>query len=118
MRASCVTASKLTARDTSGAAAARAQATKLYGAEPDAKSLGIPAGIVGDPNDFGEVVAFLCGQSAKFITGVQLQIDGGASLGSPLFPSVDHDKSVPFDGFHRAVTPQVLRSLESGKDDA
>lgn len=52
--------------------------TMLYGGTPDAVSLGIPAGVVGDPNDFGRVVAFLCSESAKFITGAQLQVDGGA----------------------------------------
>lgn len=40
---------------------------------------------------------------------VTLQIDGAASLGSPLFPSFDHERSVPFNGFHRAQTPEVLK---------
>jgi 3-oxoacyl-[acyl-carrier protein] reductase len=35
----------------------------------------------GDPADFGRVVAFLCSEPAKFITGVALQVDGGATLG-------------------------------------
>jgi 3-oxoacyl-[acyl-carrier protein] reductase len=52
--------------------------TQLFGDSPDAVALGIPAGVLGDPNDFGQVVAFLCGEQAKFITGAQLQIDGGA----------------------------------------
>jgi len=52
--------------------------TRLYGGAPDAASLGIPAGVVGDPDDFGHVVTFLCGEQAKFITGAQLQVDGGA----------------------------------------
>ncbi|MDA3042111.1 MAG: SDR family oxidoreductase [Ilumatobacteraceae bacterium] len=54
---------------------------QLYGATPDAKALDIPAGFVGDPKDFGSVVAFLCSESAKFITGVNLQVDGGAYTG-------------------------------------
>jgi len=54
-------------------------------------------------------IVFLLSPAAAFITGVTLQIDGGASLGSAVFPSVDHDRSVPFEGFHRAVTPEVLR---------
>ncbi|HEY4332090.1 MAG TPA: SDR family oxidoreductase [Ilumatobacteraceae bacterium] len=52
--------------------------TALYGGTPDAGALGIPAGTVGDPDDFGHVVAFLCGEHAKFVTGVQLHVDGGA----------------------------------------
>ena len=36
---------------------------------------------MGDPDDFGAVVAFLCGEQAKFTTGVQLHVDGGNYLG-------------------------------------
>ena len=38
-----------------------------------------------------------------------LQIDGAASLGSEIFPLGSESKSLPFDGFHRAVTPEVLK---------
>jgi citronellol/citronellal dehydrogenase len=54
-------------------------------------------------------IVFLLSPAAAFITGVTLQIDGGASLGSAVFPSIDHDRSVPFNGFHRAVTPEALK---------
>lgn len=33
---------------------------------------------MGEPDDFGAVVAFLCSDHARFITGAQLHIDGGA----------------------------------------
>lgn len=57
---------------------ATARITALYGSDtPDARKLGIPAGFVGDPGDFGQVVAFLCSQQARFITGVALTVDGG-----------------------------------------
>ena len=36
---------------------------------------------MGDPADFGRVVAFLCSQPANFITGVALQVDGGTTIG-------------------------------------
>jgi len=41
----------------------------------------IPAGRLGDPDDFGAVVAFLCSEQAGFVTGVGLHIDGGAHAG-------------------------------------
>jgi 3-oxoacyl-[acyl-carrier protein] reductase len=36
---------------------------------------------MGDPEHFGRVVAFLCSQPANYVTGVALQVDGGATLG-------------------------------------
>jgi 3-oxoacyl-[acyl-carrier protein] reductase len=36
---------------------------------------------MGDATDFGAVAAFLCSEQAKFTTGVQLHVDGGAYLG-------------------------------------
>ncbi len=41
-----------------------------------------PAGRIGDPNEFGEACAFLCGANAGFITGQNLLIDGGAFRGT------------------------------------
>jgi 3-oxoacyl-[acyl-carrier protein] reductase len=49
----------------------------------DAAALGaaIPAGRIGEPADFGAVVAFLCSQAAGFVTGTALPVDGGADGG-------------------------------------
>jgi citronellol/citronellal dehydrogenase len=55
-------------------------------------------------------IVFLLSPGAAFVTGVTLQIDGAASLGSGIFPLGPESKSVPFGGFHRAVTPDVLKS--------
>jgi 3-oxoacyl-[acyl-carrier protein] reductase len=37
----------------------------------------IPAGRLGDPAEFGAVVAFLCSQSASYVTGSTICVDGG-----------------------------------------
>ena len=37
----------------------------------------IPAGRMGNPEDFGAAVAFLCSPSAGYITGINLPVDGG-----------------------------------------
>jgi 3-oxoacyl-[acyl-carrier protein] reductase len=55
--------------------------TVLYGSDPDATALGVPAGVLGDPADFGAVVGFLCSDQARYVTGVQLQVDGGSYAG-------------------------------------
>jgi 3-oxoacyl-[acyl-carrier protein] reductase len=41
----------------------------------------VPAGIVGTADDFGKVVAFLCSEPARFITGTGVLVDGGAFPG-------------------------------------
>lgn len=45
----------------------------------DSLTADVPTGAVGDPADFGSVVAFLASEQARFITGVGLPVDGGAS---------------------------------------
>ncbi len=37
-------------------------------------------GVMGDPADFGKVVAFLCSQHARFVNGIALVVDGGETL--------------------------------------
>jgi citronellol/citronellal dehydrogenase len=59
--------------------------------------------------EISSAIVFLLSPGASFITGVTLQIDGGAPLGNAIFPSIDHDRSVPYHGFHRAVVPEVLK---------
>ena len=49
----------------------------LHGGDPSQLAASIPAGAVGRPDDFGAVVAFLCSDQAKFITGAALPVDGG-----------------------------------------
>jgi NAD(P)-dependent dehydrogenase (short-subunit alcohol dehydrogenase family) len=40
-----------------------------------------PMGHMGQPEDIAEAVYFLSGESAKYITGVVLPVDGGNSIG-------------------------------------
>jgi len=55
---------------------ATARMADLYPSMAEA-ARGVPRGVVGDPDDFGQVVAFLCSEQARHVTGVALQIDGG-----------------------------------------
>jgi 3-oxoacyl-[acyl-carrier protein] reductase len=46
------------------------------------KQLGLgPDTPAGDPLDFGRVVAFLCSEPARFVSGIALGVDGGATRG-------------------------------------
>ncbi len=59
-----------------------ARIRQLYGGgEIDANEAGIPAGVIGRPEDFGRVAAFLCSEAASFVTGTAIPIDGGAYTG-------------------------------------
>lgn len=53
----------------------------LHGDQRDTLLADIPAGVLGDPADFGAVAAFLCSDQARFVTGTSLLVDGGASRG-------------------------------------
>ena len=69
----------------------------------------VPLRRLGAEAEVSGAIVFLLSPAASFITGVTLQIDGAASLGSAVFPLGADARSLPFDGFHRAVTPEVLR---------
>lgn len=48
----------------------------------DKRSQVIPAGRFGDPNEFGELCAYVCSVQAAFITGQNFLIDGGTYPGT------------------------------------
>ena len=53
----------------------------VYGDDLSQVAAGVPAGFVGDPDDFGRIAAFLCSDSARFVTGAAIPVDGGAAHG-------------------------------------
>jgi len=69
----------------------------------------VPLRRMGEEAEVSAAMVFLLSPAAAFITGVTLQIDGAASLGSEIFPLGATSASRPFDGFHRAVTPEALK---------
>jgi 3-oxoacyl-[acyl-carrier protein] reductase len=54
---------------------------QLYGGDLSTAAATVPVRRIGDPDDFGAAVAFLCSEQARFITGTALSIDGGAYAG-------------------------------------
>jgi 3-oxoacyl-[acyl-carrier protein] reductase len=53
----------------------------LYGDGLASVAEGIPAGALGEPDDFGRVAAFLCSEPARFVTGTAVLVDGGQYAG-------------------------------------
>ncbi len=63
--------------------AAQAQrANRSIDAQRDVRAGMIPARRLGDPAEFGALCAFVCGMGARYITGQNLLIDGGAYPGT------------------------------------
>ena len=47
----------------------------------NADTAGIPAGVIGRPEDFGAIAATMCSEHARYLTGSAIQVDGGAYAG-------------------------------------
>lgn len=57
-----------------------ARRTGIYD-DLDAVAAGVPAKQLDDADDFGRIAAFLSSESASFITGGSIPVDGGAARG-------------------------------------
>ena len=75
----------------------------------------VPMGRFGTEAETAAGIVFLLSPAASFITGSTLRIDGArpqARMGWPMrVPDAtiqERDAVKPFNGFHRAITPQVL----------
>jgi 3-oxoacyl-[acyl-carrier protein] reductase len=47
------------------------------------RAKGIPLARVGDPEDIADVIAFLCSDDARYVSGQVIYIDGGVTAGRP-----------------------------------
>lgn len=56
---------------------ATARVESVYGDHLDEALAEVPTGVIGRPEDFGSVVAFLCSEPARYITGAARAVDGG-----------------------------------------
>jgi 3-oxoacyl-[acyl-carrier protein] reductase len=54
---------------------------KALGRDLESVARTVPAHRMGQPADFGNVVAFLCSEHARFVTGTAMPVDGGQYLG-------------------------------------
>jgi 3-oxoacyl-[acyl-carrier protein] reductase len=54
---------------------------EIYGDSLAGAAEGVPAGVVGRPEDFGSIAAFLCSEQAGYITGAAIPVDGGFYAG-------------------------------------
>lgn len=72
----------------------------------------LPAKRMGTESEVSAAISFLLSEGAAFITGTTLRVDGAAPLHSHIFPTLPHENMKPFDGFHRASLPKILKGEE------
>jgi citronellol/citronellal dehydrogenase len=70
----------------------------------------IPMQRFGTESEVSAAIVFLMSPAAAFITGSCFRVDGGAPNARSTGKLQAHDRSVPFNGFHRSITPQALSS--------
>jgi citronellol/citronellal dehydrogenase len=71
----------------------------------------VPLKRLGTEAEVAGAICFLLSPASAFITGTTLRVDGAAPNMPHHWPMPDHDKSLPFDGFHRSSLPEDLRRL-------
>jgi len=70
---------------------------------------------LGQEAEVSAAIVFLLSPAAAYITGSCIKIDGGSSLAPGLFGLADHDRSAPYQGFHRATPPKASLPEDDGR---
>lgn len=63
---------------------------------------------LGTEAEVSAAIVFLLSPAAAFISGETLRVDGAAPNAKRTLALAPHDRSKPWNGFHRAVPPKVL----------
>jgi citronellol/citronellal dehydrogenase len=84
-----------------------------YTSEAKAKILEYPPTVplqrYGTEAELSAAIVFLLSPAAAYITGSCIRVDGGTPNARGTWKLVPHGNSKPFEGFHRAVVPDLLR---------
>ncbi len=74
----------------------------------------VPLGRMGNEAEVSSAISYLLSDAAAFISGTTIRIDGAASQGNvAIMPLQAHNRSKPFDGFHREVIPDLFNTDEN-----
>ncbi|MFP5430415.1 MAG: SDR family oxidoreductase [Gammaproteobacteria bacterium] len=69
----------------------------------------VPLKRMGTESEVSGVTCFLLSPAAAFVSGMTIRIDGAASLGTRLYDLAPARNNEPYNGFHRAFIPDVLK---------
>ena len=86
-----------------------------YTPEAKAKILEFPPTVplqrYGTESEIASAIVYLLSPAAAFITGSCIRVDGGTPNNRPSTWTLQpHARSEPFNGFHRPVQPELLRT--------
>lgn len=76
----------------------------------------VPLSRMGTESEVSSAVAFLLSEASAFVSGATLKIDGAASLGNRMWPLPKAKNNDAYNGFHRAVMPDVLKDVDDKGD--
>jgi citronellol/citronellal dehydrogenase len=68
----------------------------------------VPLKRLAEEAEVSAAIVFLLTPAAAYVSGACINVDGASSRNSRVFPLLDHDRSKPFTGFHRAVRPKAV----------
>lgn len=68
----------------------------------------VPLKRLAEEAEVAAAITFLLSPAAAYLTGITIRVDGGSTLNQRMYPIPDHDRSSPYQGFHRAVRPKIL----------
>ncbi len=91
-----------------------------YTPEAKAKILEYPPTVplqrYGTEAELSSAIVYLLSPAAAYITGTCIRVDGGTPNARGTWKQVPHQRSQPFEGFHRAQVPELLKAaLPSGQ---
>jgi citronellol/citronellal dehydrogenase len=69
----------------------------------------VPLKRLGTEAEVSAAVCFLLSDAASFISGDCVRVDGAAPLATVTWPMPEHERSQPYEGFHRAKLPDALK---------
>ena len=76
----------------------------------------VPLSRMGTESEVSSAVAFLFSEGSAFVSGSTLRIDGAASLGNRMWPLPKAKNNTAYNGFHRAVMPDVLKDAQEKEE--
>jgi citronellol/citronellal dehydrogenase len=69
----------------------------------------VPLARYGTEAEISAAIVFLLSPGSAYITGSCIRVDGGTPNARGSWTLESHERSKPFEGFHRATVPELLK---------